>query len=90
MTAFARRQYEQYDLEKKATKFSLIAFSTSSFAEAIAGVVETVEDVEAMAANGLGMWLRMGLMVRERISICEAAKLVSSYSRPDEMTRCRD
>lgn len=77
MTAFARRQYGQYDLEKKATKFSLIVFSTSSFAEAIVGLVVTlVEDVEAMAANGLGMWLRMGLMVRERISICEAAKLV--------------
>lgn len=76
MTAFARRQYEQYDLEKKATKFSSIVFSTSSFAEAIAGFVVRPVDVEAMAANGLGIWLRMGLMVRERISICQAAKLV--------------
>lgn len=60
-------------MEKNATKFSLIVFSTSSFAEAIAGCVVKPADVDAVAANGLGRWLRMGLTVRERKSICREA-----------------
>ena len=57
-----------------------MAVSTRSFAEAIAGFSGRAEDVEAVAANGFGRWLRMGLTVREKKSICWCKAGASFYT----------